>query len=58
MINEHDLIIAQASNPGVLIKEIKRCVIKGLKQIRDRLTDLIQTSITKNIPISHIFNIA
>ena len=59
MINEHDLIIAQASNPGVLIKEIKRCqTSKELKQIRDRLTDLIQTSITKNIPISHIFNIA
>jgi CBS domain-containing protein len=59
IINEHDLIIAQASNPGVLIKEIKRCqASKELKQIRDRLTDLIQTSITKNIPISHIFNIA
>ncbi|WP_072991819.1 DUF294 nucleotidyltransferase-like domain-containing protein [Flavobacterium segetis] len=59
IINEHDLIIAQASNPGVLIKEIKRCQApKELKQIRDRLTDLIQTSITKNIPISHIFNIA
>jgi CBS domain-containing protein len=59
MINEHDLIIAQASNPGVLIKEIKRCqASEELKLIRDRLTDLIQTSITKNIPISHIFNIA
>ena len=59
IINEHDLIIAQANNPGVLIKEIKRCQSpKELKQIRERLTDLIQTSITKNIPISHIFNIA
>ena len=59
IINEHDLIIAQANNPGVLIKEIKRCQSpKELKQIRERLTDLVQTSITKNIPISHIFNIA
>ena len=59
IISENDLIIAQASNPGVLIKEIKRCQApKELKQIRDRLTDLIQTSITKNIPVSHIFNIA
>lgn len=59
IINEHDLIIAQASNPGVLIKEIKRCQEpKELKQIRRRLTDLIQTSLTKNIPLSHIFNIA
>jgi CBS domain-containing protein len=24
VISEHDLIVAQASNPGVLIKEIKR----------------------------------
>lgn len=59
IISEHDMIIAQANNPGVLIKEIKRCQSpKELKQIRERLTDLIQTSITKNIPISHIFNIA
>ncbi|MFH6971205.1 DUF294 nucleotidyltransferase-like domain-containing protein [Flavobacterium petrolei] len=58
IISEHDLIVAQANNPGVLIKEIKRCQSpKELKQIRERLTDLIQTSISKNIPLSHIFNI-
>ena len=59
IISEHDLIVAQANNPGVLIKEIKRCQSpKELKQIRERLTDLIQTSISKNIPLSHIFNIS
>ncbi|PAM96453.1 nucleotidyltransferase [Flavobacterium sp. IR1] len=59
IISEHDLIVAQASNPGVLIKEIKRSQLpKDLKQIRDRLSDLIQNSIQKNIPISHINNIA
>lgn len=59
IISEHDLIVAQASNPGVLIKEIKRSQLpKDLKQIRDRLSDLIQNSIQKNIPISHISNIA
>jgi CBS domain-containing protein len=59
IISEHDLILAQANNPGVLIKEIKRCQSsKELKQIRERLTDLIQTSISKNIPLSHVFNIA
>ena len=59
IISEHDLIVAQANNPGVLIKEIKRCQSpKELKQIRERLTDLIQTSISKNIPLSHVFNIA
>ncbi|CAM3037781.1 DUF294 nucleotidyltransferase-like domain-containing protein [Flavobacterium frigoris] len=58
VISEHDLIVAQASNPGVLIKEIKRAQnAKELKQIRVRLTDLIQTSIYKNIPLTHISNI-
>lgn len=59
IISEHDLIVAQASNPGVLIKEIKRSQLpKDLKQIRDRLSDLIQNSIQKNVPLSHITNIA
>jgi CBS domain-containing protein len=59
IISEHDLIVAQASNPGVLIKEVKRSQLpKDLKQIRDRLSDLIQNSIQKNIPISHVSNIA
>jgi CBS domain-containing protein len=43
---------------GVLIKEIKRAqTSKELKQIRVRLTDLIQTSIYKNIPLTYISNI-
>ncbi len=59
MISEHDLIVAQASNPGVLIKEIKRSQdAKDLKKVRTKLAELIQTSIAKNIPLSHIINIA
>jgi CBS domain-containing protein len=59
VISEHDLIIAQANNPGVLIKEIKRSMsAKDLKQIRERMTELIQNSIHKNIPLSSINNIA
>jgi CBS domain-containing protein len=59
IISEHDLIVAQASNPGVLIKEIKRSqTAKDLKLIRERLTDIIQKSIHKNIPLSHVNNIA
>jgi CBS domain-containing protein len=59
VISEHDLIVAQASNPGVLIKEIKRSQTpKDLKSIRERLTELIQKSIHKNIPLSHVNNIA
>ncbi|MBC7607411.1 MAG: CBS domain-containing protein, partial [Burkholderiales bacterium] len=59
IISEHDLIVAQASNPGVLIKEIKRSQdAKDLKKVRVKLAELIQTSIAKNIPLSHITNIA
>jgi CBS domain-containing protein len=59
IISEHDLIVAQANNPGVLIKEIKRSQsAKDLKSIRDRLTNLIQKSIKKNVSISNISNIA
>ena len=59
VISEHDLIVAQSSNPGVLIKEIKRSQTpKDLKAIRERLTELIQKSIYKNIPLSHVNNLA
>ena len=59
VISEHDLIVAQANNPGVLIKEIKRSLSpKELKLVREKLTDLIQTSIAKNIPLPHIYNIS
>lgn len=59
VISEHDLIVAQASNPGVLIKEIKRGQdAKDLKRVRNKLSELIQTSIAKNIPLAHITNIA
>jgi CBS domain-containing protein len=58
VISEHDLIIAQANNPGVLIKEIKRSSnAKELKHLRERLTELIQNSLHKNIPLSNINNI-
>ncbi|NBU81459.1 MAG: CBS domain-containing protein, partial [Flavobacteriaceae bacterium] len=59
VISEHDLIVAQANNPGVLIKEIKRSLSsKELKLVREKLTDLIQSSISKNIPLPHIYNIS
>jgi CBS domain-containing protein len=59
IISEHDLIVAQANNPGILIKEIKRALTaKELKQVREKLTDLIQSSIAKNIPLPHIYNIS
>ena len=59
VITEHDLIVSQASNPGVFIKEIKRSQnASDLSRVRSKLSDLIQTSIAKNIPLAHISNIA
>lgn len=59
VISEHDLVVAQANNPGVLLKEIKKSQsAKDLKLVRDKLTDIIQSSIVKNIPLQHISSIA
>ena len=55
IISEHDVVVAQANNPGVLIKETKRAEkTDDLVIVRRKLTDLIQNSIDKNIPINHI----
>ncbi len=59
IISEHDLVVAQASNPGVLVKEIKKSQsADDLKKVRGKLTEIIQASFNKNTPISHIMNIA
>lgn len=59
IISEHDVVAAQANNPGVLLKQAKRANrSKELKVVRDKLTDLIQNSIDKNIPISHITSVS
>lgn len=59
IISEHDLVVAQANNPGVLLKEIKRSQTpKELKTVRDKLTDIIQSSLNKNIPLTHVKSIA
>jgi CBS domain-containing protein len=59
IISEHDVIVSQANNPGVLIKQIKRSQsADDLKQVRSRLTDIIDNSIHKNIPLFHIYTIA
>jgi CBS domain-containing protein len=59
VISQRDLIVAQASNPGILIKEIKRSKnAADLKHVRTKLTEMIQTSISKNIPLAHVNNIS
>jgi CBS domain-containing protein len=58
IISEHDVVAAQANTPGVLLKQTRRATNdKELKYVREKLTDLIQSSIDKNIPISHMANI-
>ena len=58
IITEHDIIVAQANNPGVLLKESKRAQNStDLKDVREKLTDLIQHSLDKNVPINHISSI-
>ncbi len=58
IISEHDVIVAQANNPGVLLKQTKRATrSKELKIIRSKLTDLIQNSLDKNIPIQHVCSV-
>ncbi len=55
VISQQDLIFAQASNPGVLIKEIKRAPNAiELHKTRVKFEEFIQTSIQKKIPLSHI----
>ncbi len=59
VITEHDLVVAQSNNPGILVKEIKRSQsAKDLKIVRERLSELVQSSIIKNIPYQHICMIA
>ncbi len=59
IISEHDLVLAQANNPGVLIKEAKKAKNDNeLKNIRLKLSELIRTSISKNIPLYNISIIA
>lgn len=59
IISQQDLSLAQANNPGVLIKEIKKALLPTeLKNIRERLTELIQNSISKNIPLPQITSIS
>ena len=59
VISQQDIISAQANNPGILIKEIKRAQNPDeLKRLQEKLAEFIRTSIDKKIPLSHINTIA
>lgn len=58
IITEHDIVVAQANNPSVLLKQCKRAqTTADLKEVRNQLTDLIQHSLDKNAPIKYISSI-
>ncbi|MFN3640463.1 MAG: DUF294 nucleotidyltransferase-like domain-containing protein, partial [Flavobacterium sp.] len=58
IISEHDVVVSQANNPSVMMKQIKRAIeIKQLKEIRVKLTDFIHKSLHQNIPIEHLTNL-
>lgn len=58
IISEHDVVAAQSNTPGVLLKQTRRATsAKELRYVREKLTDLIQSSIDNLIPVSHISNI-
>ena len=58
IITEHDIVVAKANNPGVLLKQSKRAQKSAdLKEVREKLSDLIQHSLDKNVPIQHISSI-
>lgn len=58
IISEHDVVAAQANTPGVLLKQTRKSLSwKDLKHVREKLLDLVQNSIDKNIPISYVINI-
>ncbi|MDI9309456.1 MAG: DUF294 nucleotidyltransferase-like domain-containing protein [Limnohabitans sp.] len=59
VITQTDLVQAQASSPGVLLKEIKRAMnAVELRAVYNSLASIIQQALTKNIPLQHLFNVS
>lgn len=58
IISQFDLIAAQASNPGVLIKQIKQAkTVSEVKNLRSKLSDFVRISVQKRIALNHINSI-
>lgn len=59
VINQNDLIQAQANSPGVLIKEAKKAIAASdLKSVYQSFSSILQQAITKNIPLQHLYNVS
>jgi CBS domain-containing protein len=58
VISEHDIIVSQANNPGVLLKQVKRAEDDtALKEVREKLSLLVKNSVSKSAPITHLASI-
>lgn len=59
VINQNDLIQAQANSPGVLIKEAKKATSGSeLRSVYQSFSSILQQAITKNIPLQHLYNVS
>lgn len=58
IITEHDLVVAFANNPVVLLKEVKRARrVKRLREVRLKVFELLKKYLAQNLPLSQILNI-
>ncbi len=58
VISEHDLVVQQADNPAILIKEIRKCIIATqLKAIRDKTEHLIKKYMEQEVSVSFVTQI-
>lgn len=59
IITMHDIFMTQANNPAVFLKWIKKATsANDLKEVRDKLTLLINDGLANNTPILHISKLA
>lgn len=58
VISEHDLVVQQAGNPAILIKEIRKCQSGAeLKVIRDKTETLIKKYLEQEVTVSFVSQI-
>ncbi|MBC5993174.1 DUF294 nucleotidyltransferase-like domain-containing protein [Pontibacter cellulosilyticus] len=58
VVTEHDLLLAQGSNPAVLVQEIRQTKsIANLPTLRDRAEELLQKYLEQEVSIAFVANI-
>lgn len=58
VLTQHDIVVAFANNPVVLLKEVKRAKsATGLRDIKSNADELLRKYLDQNLPLSEILNI-